>query len=328
MLIGIFRTNQPAILYTALPVLTIILWIPGFLNASPLVHTGNEMPLYEIFVRAIGNFPYVLVSLAMILVYVQAILINNMVDNYELIQPRNNLTSLMYLILMSFLVKVQSLHPVIFSNLFLLLALKRICTVYHQKRVFSQAFDSGALIGLASLFYFPAVLLFFFLWASLIIIRSFVWREYIISLIGFIMPHLFIFVFYYLTNQPEVFLDQKLITGFDHLDLDFSAFKISKISVKLFLFLLLIASVWRMLGTIGYNIVIVQYILRSLMGFLFISVTIMLLSGLENKYVYLIAAIPASVFMANFFLRIKRKLFSEMIFMTFFILMVYNLFVN
>ncbi|WAC01101.1 hypothetical protein N7U66_13085 [Lacinutrix neustonica] len=52
------------------------------------------------------------------------------------------------------------LHPhLVFSNLIILLALRRMISIHKQKETLKKLFDSGFLIGLASLFYFTVYLI-------------------------------------------------------------------------------------------------------------------------------------------------------------------------
>ena len=58
-------------------------------------------------------------------------------------------------------------------------------------------FDIGMLIALGTLIYFPFIVLLVMLWLSLLLYRSFNWREWVSGLIGFLTIFFFIAVFYY-----------------------------------------------------------------------------------------------------------------------------------
>ena len=58
------------------------------------------------------------------------------------------------------------------------------------------------LIALASLIYFPAILLFAFLIVSLIIFRPVIWREWVYIFLGLMLPYLFVISGYYVAGVP------------------------------------------------------------------------------------------------------------------------------
>ena len=60
------------------------------------------------------------------------------------------------------------------------------------------------LIGLAALFYYPIILFVFSIWGFLSISRTFKLREYLIPLVGLMLPFYFLWVaFFYFDIQPD-----------------------------------------------------------------------------------------------------------------------------
>src|SRR5690606_9007190 len=66
-------------------------------------------------------------------------------------------------------------------------------------------FDLGLLVALGSLIYFPFICMLILIWASLIIYRSFAWREWITPLLGVIIVYFLLAVVYYWTERMDEF---------------------------------------------------------------------------------------------------------------------------
>src|ERR1044071_9267911 len=88
-------------------------------------------------------------------------------------------------------------------NFLLIFACDKIFSLFKHENPVSLIFDSGLLLSVISLIYFPCVLLFFFLLAVLTVVRSVNFREWAIALVGFILPYYFMFVYAFLTDSLE-----------------------------------------------------------------------------------------------------------------------------
>jgi hypothetical protein len=326
MLTGLFRPNQPGVLLLALPFIAILLWLPGLLHYREPIVTGKSMPLYEAVVFLLAGVPYLPTIVGVVLVILQALLLNGIINKNELLPVRTNLPALFYVLLMSSYIELQTMHPVLWSNLFLLFALDRIGTVYLQKTVFSQAFDTGALIAIASFFYFPAVVFFLFLWISLLIIRPFIWREYLISMIGLVLPYVFLFTWYFITGGLMEFIEVKIKADLDPTEIILPVFVAADYVLMLSLLILLGLSLASFPAILGKRVVKVQYILRSIIAMLVVSGMAVVADHNDHPFTITQSAIPVAFFFSAFFLTFKRKWLAEVVFFYIFGLIVLNFF--
>ena len=58
-------------------------------------------------------------------------------------------------------------------------------------------FDIGIIVAVGSLVYFPFIVMLVMIWLSLVLYRSFNWREWLSGLLGFAMVFFFLAVYYY-----------------------------------------------------------------------------------------------------------------------------------
>ncbi|MGB1312050.1 MAG: DUF6427 family protein [Bizionia paragorgiae] len=89
-----------------------------------------------------------------------SILVIDFIVSKNALTRKSNYEILLYSLFLLLVPQVFTNQDVVFSNLLILLALRRIVSVRSQKNVIKKLFDSGVLIGLASLVYFWSILFF------------------------------------------------------------------------------------------------------------------------------------------------------------------------
>lgn len=202
MLLGFIKHNR-ALSIVILPIAMVLLWIYGFVHpAVPL--TDHAAPLYKLLISGIAQYPFLVTLLSFILILSEALLINYIVEKNEIINTTTYLPALVYIVLMSLQPEMFSLHPIIIANLFILIALHKLMQTYRKDTAYSEAFDTGFFISLACLFYIPTVVFILLLWMGLIIIRPFIWREWIISFLGLIVPWLYLTFAYFWREKLDM----------------------------------------------------------------------------------------------------------------------------
>lgn len=182
MILRLFRTNQPE-LGLLLPVFGIALWLPGWwLNQPPdfsmtLLGFG---PLTDPWSDRLGMI------VAFVLVLIGALLFNNLFQQYELISRKNQLPGLCYIIAFSWSPFLLQFSHILVSQIFVLLAIRRLMLIYRQSNVLRELYDVGLFVGLAALFYVPAGFFLLGAWSSLTVLRSFNMREWLMPVTGII----------------------------------------------------------------------------------------------------------------------------------------------
>ena len=325
MLVGIFRSNKPAVLFSLPNVITVI-WVFAFLNPGE-PNVDQTMPFYVLFVSVIAKFPLIANCLAILLLVVQAVVLNNIIIRHQLFYRSNYLPSVMYVVIMSSCPSLLSLHPVLFANLFLIIALSRVLNIYRQENIFSQVFDAGFFIGIASLFYFPAIVFFPFVFVSLIVLRPFTWREWVIPGLGLLSPYFFVFVYYYWFDKLDLFWDESIIAPIVNksfsVTLDSSFYLLIIISFGIMLLALI-----RLFEGLRINTVRAKKLLFILVWFTVFSViSVLLAPSLSVKY-FSILAIPLSIYSGSYFLTARNKWLREGIFLLLLISIVYVQVIN
>ncbi|MGZ4034428.1 MAG: DUF6427 family protein, partial [Bacteroidia bacterium] len=202
------------------------------------------------------------------------------------------------------------LSPPLFANLFILFAINKLLSSYRKDNAFSQAFDAGLLISVATLFYFPYIVFLPLLGVSLIIMRPFNWREWVISFLGVLIPYIFVLTFYFWNDKLDYLF-------FDKMFYPITRHKLSTTFPKSFYFmigtgwLILLFSIGKLFQGVGIGSQKTKKSIILLVWFFFFSaLSIVMAPEISTKY-FSPLAIPAAVFCGNYFANIKKQWWAE-----------------
>ena len=304
MIIRFFKSSFP-VQYFFLLLFEAILWTGTLINPNELIGVESTTPFYNLLIQ-IFNFNKVnLFVLAFLLTYFNALFLNYIVIEFGLL-PRNSLlTAFAFILLISYSSEITNFYPVLPAIFFILLSLLNVFKSYSHKEPYYYIFNASFFIGLASLFYFPIIIFVIWLCLSLIINRIYSWREWTITIIGAIVPYLFLAVYYFWYDEIigvsieyySFFAELKPIV-FSNNIIDFI---IWIIAIILFIF-----SVGRLFSAFSEKNI--QFRKNSLILFYFFMISLipLLYSGgnfiANNSF----TIIPASVFLAYYFSVLKH----------------------
>lgn len=212
--------------------------------------------------------------------------------------------------------KLLCFYPAQAGMLLLLLAMVRLAGSVKKEKAFSDVFDSGLLIGIASLACYNQIVFLFFLLIGLIIIRYPNWREWLIAVLGFLLPFI-------LLLEIRMLLGNSFglpMFAFPNIQ-GFSRFSYP-LSIPFILFCAGISvpfsvSLWYYLTGSSSHTLKIQKFRMLIMLFLIISGLQVVLSVNKNAEDFSTFAIPVSFIMSNYFLKAKTSWFSEFIFLLF-----------
>ena len=313
MILHFFKNNTP-VSYILLPLFALALWVLTFV--SPLLFSAQPtMPFFEL-ANPVLKMPLLSTFIAFLLIISEAFLLNFIVNENEIITKQSYLPALFYVSFMSTHFTMQVLHPLIFSNFFVLLALYRLLSSYRKDNAFSNAFDSGIFLSIASLFYFPNIVFFPLLGIGLILIRPFSWREWLISFFGVIVPYFFVLVYFFWNDRLDTFWNDLLF----YFHFNFHAQNpVSNSSYFIFSIgsLMILLSFAKLLNDLSFGSQKSKKGIRLLLWFsLFSCISLLFTPEFSAKY-FSSLAIPFSVFCSNYFLTLKKTWWGEFLFILF-----------
>lgn len=202
-MLNLFLSNRASTVIV-IPILLLVFWFGSFFQSLP--ENIDSTYAYSLVYQELGGFPIINRVLGFLLVTALVFIISRTFNANDFYNKENAIPSLMLIIMIGAWNGFHFFSPIYFSLILLLMSVSRILKIYHQKNVIRELFDASFLIGLAALFYYPIVLFVISIWGFLTISRSFNLREFVIPLIGLLLPFYFLWVaFYYFEIQPDFF---------------------------------------------------------------------------------------------------------------------------
>jgi hypothetical protein len=179
-----------------MPLLALVLLFPILLETQ----TNNEIHPFNPFTSLIS---YILANKvatyfsSVFIVSINAFAIHRLTDKQGVFIKSNHVVSVIYIILVAISPKITNLLSLHLASFFILLTLYRIGNLYLIEKPYYLLFECGILISMATFFYLPCSLLLIWIFISAIILKPFVWRDFVIPIIGFLLPFWF-YAFYLL----------------------------------------------------------------------------------------------------------------------------------
>ena len=314
MILRILKSNR-SVNYILFPLIGLLFWGNNLLypNNFPFYEGESENILFLPVYKLLKDSLFLQSFFSLIFTIALAFIVQQINYRYSFIRIRTMLPASLFVIIVGGLTQIHTMHPVFFGALFLLLVIYRLFSMYDQTKPYSAAFDAGFLLGIGSLFYFNLILLFpAFLIGIAILTREYHWRTFVINVIGLFLPWFFAFGFAVLTEQfleMLKILERNIITPNNHF--------LSNIPLQIFLGFLII------LTLIGSIKLIQQYDTKKVSSrkyftaffliFVFSMASYILVPATSFE-ILIITAIPVSYLVSNFFVFLKSRFWSELIF--------------
>ena len=280
-------------------------------------NTGVCSALIYAFVDLIaGRSTAVYHALNIGIVFLQAIVLNFTINENNLLKSKTYVPALLYVVSASLFFDFYTLSPPMMATTFLILSLRYLFQQMKQQKRDSSVYMMGFYIGIAGLFYTPAILFIFLILFSVLLYSSSSMRSLLIAIIGFLFPLVTVGLYYYWNDALGLYLKDILIYSFTELDYWY-------LSPKAILFLVIPSTglmAWAMLrlstGT-GY----VNYQVNSRLVMIFyvvVAVLTFFISPKKSAY-HLFLFVPAMAYiLGDYFLNVKSLFIRGIQFYSFF----------
>lgn len=150
MITSIFRKSKPINFLIVFIISLIAFWAAIYIHSERELNTLSFIRLIPVFIGA----------------YLSILILDFIVSKNSL-SEKSNYEVVLFSAFILAIPQIFLYQNVIFSNFIILLALRRVISIRTQKELIKKLFDSGLLIGLASLFYFWSLLFFIIIIAAI-----------------------------------------------------------------------------------------------------------------------------------------------------------------
>lgn len=321
MMIRLFRSPQPMAMF-ALPGFLALLVLFASLGDSPLAAISAGWFPFSSVLNWMQSFGFLGVLFNIPLLLIQAFLVNYLVDSHRLLPKQSYLPAFVYLLVAGSFSSLLSPNPVVLANLFLLLAFHQLLRLSNASQALPPAFNFGLLIGLGSFFYPPAIVFFPLIFVSLTYFRNFQLREWLVPLIGFGLPMVYLWVAYsYFLPEFSFWNPVGMTTDALEVLLWLTPSEWGFLVVGGIAFGLSFRPFVRL---IGVNKVRMRRSLELLVWTFFVTLASQWLEPGPSHQILLLIAFPLSVFFANYALQARRPWVAELVFGVWVILAIYH----
>ena len=296
-------------------ILLIILRAGYLINGPVKIEPSFAEPFSRLLLPQLDQYelsPLYNVVLAGVIVFAQAMLLNRLVNQYNLLGKPTFLPALMYIIVSALFMPFLVLSPPLLCNFLVIWILFKLLTFYKSADAKSEAYDVGMIVAVGSIIYLPFIYLFLAVWAALILFKPFNWREGIAGVIGYLTIFFFLGVYYYLNNSLD-----KLYIIWEPLRTKFP----NAVTINYYNYLVLIPVIIILVLcflTLQQNFFKSYVQVRRSFQLLFVMFIIAGLSFyIKDAFHlnhFLLCAVPAAVFFAYYFLYARRRWFYETLF--------------
>ncbi len=143
----------------------------------------------------------VLAGMYFVIVIVQALRINNVLNNNRMFQKATFTAALAYILLTALWPPCNNISSALVVNSMVIWLLFRIVKLYNVKQPKALLYNIGLISGCAVLLYYPAIGVVPFVFIALGVTRAFRVNEWLVLLLGIITPFYFWGCYLFLTDQ-------------------------------------------------------------------------------------------------------------------------------
>jgi hypothetical protein len=163
-------------------------YFTNYFEILPVVDLGlwGKQSFYAV------NVLYVLTG---VLVFTNAVLANYLFNKNEFYDKNSYVISLFYIVLISFFHSAYQLDGILIAHFFLIVALFQMFRLENNSDGRKWCFNTGLFLGIAGTFHPPFLAILPFIWMMISRIRPFVFREFLLATLGYLLPLIYATVY-------------------------------------------------------------------------------------------------------------------------------------
>jgi hypothetical protein len=281
-------------------------------------------PFARLLMPAVNEYPFspgLNIVFASAMVFIQALLINHLVNYYNLLGKPTLLPALMYITISSLFTPFLVLGPALVCNFLIIWMVFKLFNLYKSKDAKTTAFDLGMIIAAGSIIYLPFAYLLLVAWSGLIIFRPLYWREFLAIIIGYVTIFFFLAVYYYINNSISQFYEiwasiavkpqgNIILNYYNYLVL------VPVVIILMLCFAKLQQNFFRSYVQTRKSFQLILFL------FLIAALTFYVKAAVGINH-FLLCGVPAAIFFSYYFLNAKLKWFYETLYLVLFLAVIY-----
>ncbi len=193
-MIKFFRQSY-AIQYVVIALMAIALWIPAFVSGKATVGLDEPVtPIYNLVDRLLGGSAIAQHIVAIVLLVFEALFFNAILVKNQIVGKVSTMGAFVFVLLMSLTATQTSFSPFVFSVPFVLYAISNLFDTYLLPNPEMNLMKTGVSVALASMCYFPNILLLAWIIIVLVVAKKGSLRFELLPVFGFLFVYFVFFV--------------------------------------------------------------------------------------------------------------------------------------
>lgn len=305
-----------------LVILSIGVHLHFFIAAPLVIANSNDGVLSFLLTNYVAGLPQtVLFILYHAIILVQAIRLNMVLSDLRMFQYNTYTTAMGYVLLSGILTQWGSISSALIANFLLIWLFIKLSRLYNHPSPKTLLFNTGLIVGLSVISYHPTAILILVVLFALAVVRPFRLAEWLILLMGILVPYYFLVSWLFLHDNLALF---STFLPYLQWNLPFPEWNAALIIRFSVLVVTLLAGLYywqlsnkRMVIQIRKNwgVMVVMLLILLPIPFIFLH------AGIESAFLSLV---PVAAFAGNAFSYPRRLILPNILFWLALLIVVYN----
>lgn len=327
-MLSFYKSIHPYVIF--LIVLTgLVLWIPVFIKPSFFIYEGGlTVSPFDNALKGLYSLPVVVKMILGLIAWLSLAFLLSIINSQNLlIEKRSYLPALFFILSSGWITGIQQISPALLGMIFMALGFMRFFYVFREKKNISALFDSGFLFALSSLFYLPFIVLIFVVWIGLLIFRYTGWRDWFISLSGFLTPWWILYGIQFFKTGSVNNLNEMVSTVFQFGSFSFM-FEPGRIGSFIFIAIFAFLATFFLVSQLNMKMVrSKKYFSVLIWLFIALAVAYLFLQPMDRSFLVIGLALPTSYIFANYFSLARETRITKVLFSVFLVAMALSMYI-
>jgi hypothetical protein len=201
--IAVFKQKSPGNV-GLLFIFGLLLKLPLFLHPKAVVVQDTDGRLYQWLIDALPQDQLLFSIISFGLLYMQAMMLNYLVNAYRMIARPTYLAAMAYLVVTSLLPEWNYLSSPLLANTFIIWMFILLFRLYNAANARPQVYNIGLIAGISSYIFFPSTAFVVCVLLGLLILKPFRVNEIALFILGWLTLYYFHAVYLFLNDQLSI----------------------------------------------------------------------------------------------------------------------------
>ncbi|HEY1115777.1 MAG TPA: hypothetical protein VGE66_19570 [Chitinophagaceae bacterium] len=310
-MIALFKEKSPGNVAT-LFIFGLLIKLPIFLYPKKALVTPYDGKLYGAFAEWLSSLPTPFFGpiLAFVLMYVLALSITNVVNEYRMTTRQTFLPGMSFLLVTSLMPDWNVLSAPLLATTLIFWSFSKLFELYSVSAANSKIYNIGLLLGLATFIFFPSLLLGVCIIIGLMVLRPFRLNEIFLFITGILTPYYFYAIYLFLADQ---FHWQQLVPPFS-IRLPYSPNNIWLAGSAVFIGLPFLLGGYYVQTHLRKMLIQARKNWSIVLMYLLVALAVPFFNSPDTFVNWVVATVPFAIFHASAYLYAPRKWVSLVLF--------------